>query len=1001
MINDASPRDASAPDHPLTRVIDQLAHLLPAQGPISIFIHHNTLHAFEHLTFEEAVERAAKRLEREPFLAESRYRDKLAAGRILARDVESLLAEQLGTSGARDVAGVASRFDLWRAVVLHGIPAVTGPELSWILEETTALSRFRTDLPANARSASAALSELDDRVDEERRAVHRLWNACVEAVGRTPESPVAVAPTPVRHRDWLLAVHGLDTDAWIHPPLIRFLAGYLDQGLAHWSMPERNRGIHGCFLEIYSTSLAAQCGQWARTLPRLVSEDRAAGRSALGSIANSLAQLGVAPEENEECADYLSAELLALRGWAGIVRQIEERPDRVPARDLTVTLRGYLAVRLLFERAALDQAARQLSFGGPLSDLRPWLRNQLRRSPAPTALERAWPLFHVAQLRGLDASIVEQWTTRNVVELESELRELDSVRQRRILHQAFERTIRYRLYDALSCHSPRELPEPPAFQAMFCIDEREESFRRHLEEVEPACETFSTPGFFSVAMYHQGVSDAHPRPLCPVAIRPDHYVAEMEPDSDRFTGRSRRLQRRAAGFLGYNVHLGSRLPVRGAVLMTAFGWLALVPLILRVVFPWLSSRWSRVHETSITAVRTRLQLTREDVAPPIGRHSGFTVREMADIVRRVLEDIGIRDRLSPLVLVIGHGSISLNNPHESAHDCGACGGGRGGPNARAFSQMANDPRVRELLTAEGLPIQATTWFVGAQRNTCDNAVTFFDEDLIPGDCRPLFERAVETIETARRREAHERCRRFDAVPRWYPPLAALAHVQGRAADLAQPRPEYGHATNAFCIIGRRARTRGLFLDRRAFLASYDPAVDHDGAILARLLAAVIPVVAGISLEYYFSYVDPSGYGCGTKLPHNVTSLLGVMDGAQSDLRTGLPWQMVEIHEPARLAIVVEGPRDRVLRVVQGNPDIERLVRNRWIWLACLDPESGVLSELRSMGFVPHRPEHALRVVEGDSAAWYQGKRGFLPPVAIMQGSSATAVGRVDQAGPSA
>ena len=178
---------------------------------------------------------------------------------------------------------------------------------------------------------------------------------------------------------------------------------------------------------------------------------------------------------------------------------------------------------------------------------------------------------------------------------------------------------------------------------------------------------------------------------------------------------------------------------------------------------------------------------------------------------------------------------------------------------------------------------------------------------------------MEAIETARRREAHERCRRFDAVPRWYPPLAALAHVQGRAADLAQPRPEYGHATNAFCIIGRRARTRGLFLDRRAFLVSYDPALDHDGAILARIMAAVVPVVAGISLEYYFSYVDPSGYGCGTKLPHNVTSLLGVMDGAQSDLRTGLPWQMVEIHEPTRLAIVVEGARGSSLARRAGQP----------------------------------------------------------------------------------
>jgi hypothetical protein len=998
MLDSAGSHDASAPDHPLTRVIDELAHLLPAQGPISIFIHHNTLHAFEHLPFEKAVEHAAERLGREPFLAESRYREKLASGRISARDIETLLIEQLGASSASDVAGVGSRLDVWRAVVLHGIPVATGRELSWILEETPALSRFRTDVPATARSALAALSEGDDRAGEERRAVHRLWNACIDAVGRAGEVSVPATATPVRHRDWLRAVHGLDTDAWIHPSLIRFLGGYLDQGLAHWSMPERSRGIHGCFLEIYSTSLAAQCGHWARTLPGLVAEDRAAGRSALDSIANALAQLGVAPDDTDECADYLSAELLALRGWAGIVRQIEERPDRVPARDLTVTLRGYLAVRLLFERAALDQAARQLGFRGPLSELRPWLRNRLPHPPAPTAFERAWPLFHVAQLCGLDASIVEQWSAHHVAELESELHELDAVRQRRILHLAFERAIRHRLYDALTCHAPHRLQASPAFQAVFCIDEREESFRRHLEEVEPDCETFGTPGFFNVAMYHQSLSDAHPRPLCPVAIRPAHYVAEVEAEGDRLTERSRRLQRRAAGFLGYNVHLGSRLPVRGAVLMTAFGWLALVPLVVRVVFPWLSSRWSRVQETSIAPVRTRLQLDRNDNPPPIGTHAGFTVREMADTVRRVLEDVAIDQRLSSLVLVIGHGSISLNNPHESAHDCGACGGGRGGPNARAFAQMANDSRVRQLLLAEGLPIDDTTWFVGAQRNTCNNDVAFFDEDLVPAGSRPLLERAREAIETARRREAHERCRRFDAVPRWYPPLAALAHVQGRAADLAQPRPEYGHATNAYCIIGRRARTRGLFLDRRAFLVSYDPALDDDGAVLARIMAAVVPVVAGISLEYYFSYVDSSGYGCGTKLPHNVTSLLGVMDGAQSDLRTGLPWQMVEIHEPTRLAIVVEGSPDRVFRIVENSPGIERLVRNRWIWLACLDPESNALWELGSTGFVPHTPTQPLAVVRGESATWYQGKRGFLPPVAIAQDSAVTADGRVTRAG---
>jgi uncharacterized protein YbcC (UPF0753/DUF2309 family) len=978
------PGGGAAPGHPLSRAIAEAAHLLPAQGPISIFIHHNTLHAFEHLPFEQAVERAAVELGREPYLSEDRYRAKLASGRIRAHDVKRLLREELGSRADEDVAGVTLRLDLWLAVVLHGFPAATGQELLWMLDESTALSRFRSDVPAGARSARAALSDVDDRRADERRAVGRLWNACVEAVRRSPPAPVTSAPVPLRHRDLLHAVCSIDTDAWIHPPLIRFLAGYLDQGLAHWAMPEKHRGIHGCCLEIYRSSLAAQCGEWARTLPDLVNDDRAAQRHALDSIEHSLAQLGVS---GDEWPAYVAAELLALRGWAGIVHQIEERPDRVPARDITVTLRGYLAVRLLFERAALEHARQQLSFRGPLRELRHWLRAQLRPPAAPSINERAWPLFHVAQLCGLDASIVEQWSAANVEVLEAELRELDDVHRRRILHQAFERTVRQRVYDAIVHHAAGPSAETPAFQAVFCLDEREESFRRHLEEVEPECETYGTAGFFNVAMYHQGATDAHPRPLCPVAIRPDHYVAEIESDPKALGARSRSLQRRAAGFLGYNVHVGSRLPMQGAVLMTAVGWFALVPLVMRVVFPWLSARWRRARATTTTAARTRLLLDRQNLDPPLGRYSGFTVREMADIVRRVLEDTGLRDGLSPLVLIVGHGSISLNNPHESAHDCGACGGGRGGPNARAFAQMANDGRVRGLLAQEGLSLPAQTWFVGAQRNTCDNTVTFFDEDLIPATHHAVFERASEAIDATRRREAHERCRRFDAVPGWYPPVAALAHVEGRAADLAQPRPEYGHATNAFCIVGRRAKTRGLFLDRRAFLVSYDPARDDDGTVLARVMAAVVPVVAGINLEYYFSYVDPTGYGCGTKLPHNITSLLGVMDGAQSDLRTGLPWQMVEIHEPTRLAMIVEAPHERVRDVVEANPGIARLVRNRWIWLACLDPASGTLWELRSSGFVPHKPEHPLATVAGDSAAWYQGKRGFLPPVAIVGGRS--------------
>ena len=138
------------------------------------------------------------------------------------------------------------------------------------------------------------------------------------------------------------------------------------------------------------------------------------------------------------------------------------------------------------------------------------------------------------------------------------------------------------------------------------------------------------------------------------------------------------------------------------------------------------------------------------------------------------------------------------------------------------------------------------------------------------------------------------------------------------------------------------------LDRRAFLQSYDPAQDdEDHTILTRILQAVIPVCAGISLEYYFSCVDPVGWGAGNKLPHNITSLLGVMDGAASDLRPGLYQQMVEIHEPMRLLFVIEtdagGDPEQIM---EQNEGIARLVRGHWVQLATLNATTGDIDVFR-------------------------------------------------------
>jgi uncharacterized protein YbcC (UPF0753/DUF2309 family) len=212
-------------------------------------------------------------------------------------------------------------------------------------------------------------------------------------------------------------------------------------------------------------------------------------------------------------------------------------------------------------------------------------------------------------------------------------------------------------------------------------------------------------------------------------------------------------------------------------------------------------------------------------------------------------------------------------------------------------------------------------------------------------------------------------------------------VEARSEDLAQTRPEYGHATNAICIVGRRARTRGLYLDRRAFLVSYDPDQDDaEQAILTRILQAAVPVCAGINLEYYFSFVDPAGWGCGTKLPHNITSLLSIMDGAASDLRPGLPWQMVEIHEPVRLLFIIETSPEAMLRIMQRNEVIGKLVTNGWVQMATLDPQSSEIYLFSGGRFERYQPESTQLPAAESSVDWYRGWRDHLEYAVIDPGA---------------
>lgn len=1036
----------------IRHAVEHVAHYLPAQGPIEVFVHHNTLHAFEQLPFHEAVREGLRIYGAQPYLPEARYRELLLNGRIDTADLEAVVAWNLGDRNDQMIDKLGTLGQVHLTMLRHASQAGADAELRWIVAETDALARFREDVPFIQRERmldetrdwlgdATSLTGADVREDVRNRygwkrdqwtesrletaMLYSLWRICSSGVAGVSQSETVARLTddPVRPRDVLLRATGDDADRYVHGFLIRFCGAFLDQGYADWELPDRELGLFRSFISMYRHSKSAP-DRWMRNLR---SELRALWKSQVTpeqSVLDSLELLGVPPDRYEE---FIQQTLLALRGWAGMMWQMESAADWTVRPAPKNSLLEFLAVRLILDHQAILYFGEEyLGFNSTALEVIERARQRIQPQQHSSSQRRAFRIFQLAQLQG--------WHPRRMLEMSSddwtllvkEVENFSGLERRRLFQEAFERHYRVRALDSFAIHSARRREatetrsvsggkgdqthcevraasasnesqaasladasgydvEPnttrPAWQIVVCIDDREESFRRHLEEIDPSVETFGAAGFFAVVMHYRGAADAYFKPLCPGIVTPDHYVTEDVGYTFEGVNQQRASSRQRIGRFTHQVHQRSRTFL-GGILTGLLGSLATFPLVARVLFPRLTAQIRRSFGQLLQPPPvTQLQLERYQPEPgPENGHVGFTLDEMAGIVQRLLQDIGLTktEDFSRLVIISGHGSSSINNPHESAYCCGACAGKRGGPNARAFAHMANDWRVRAELLERGLKIPDDTTFLGAYHDTTSDSVVFYDLDRMPASHRAEFERIQGVIEECRERNAHERCRRFAAADLSLPQDETLRHAETRGEDLSQVRPEYNHATDAMCIVGRRDWNRGLFLDRRAFLTSYDPAQDdEDHSILLRILAAAIPVCAGINLEYYFSTVDNTKYGSGSKLPHNLVSLLGVMEGASSDLRTGLYAQMVEIHEPMRLLFLIETTPEVMFSIMDRHEGIGQLCRGEWVQLAVIDPDTSKIQLFRDGTFHPYDPATDQLPTVKASGEWYAGHREHL------------------------
>lgn len=591
--------------------------------------------------------------------------------------------------------------------------------------------------------------------------------------------------------------------------------------------------------------------------------------------------------------NYLFDQQFAHPGYSGMIAQIANRPDLLVLKR-QIVFKDFVLLECLLEIDALDQHQGS------------WL-------PAAKI--------------GLESY---QFDPKKVCSTTEQ-------KLKAIWQDAYEWTYYDRVLGELSQNEYQQNSKPTSI-GIFCIDDRECSIRRHIEALDPSFLSFGTPGHFHIETYFQAHGSAQRTKICPAPVQPTHLIVERSVSQKK--QKEWHFDDRTYGL------------IIGWILTHTYGFWSALKLALSILWPSMNTMAVSAQQHMDPEAILSMEYIDGQVTPD-GLQIGFTVAEMTTIVSSMLKSIGLLENFAPIIYLVAHGSSSANNTHYAGYDCGACSGRPGSVNARAFAHMANHPMVRKALHQLHIDIPEQTHFVPVLQDTAKDEFIYYDLHDLPSHLVDTFEANRAVFTQACQNNAVERSQKFSTVNSKATPKKVHRKVQLRTVSLFEPRPELNHATNALCVVGRRQFTKGVFLDRRAFLNSYDYRIDPAGELLSGILNAVAPVCGGINLEYYFSRVDNEQLGAGSKLPHNVMGLLGVANGVDGDLRTGLPSQMIEIHDPYRLLVIVEQKPDVVLAAISRSAQTYEWFANEWVRLVSYDPERKAFFVFREGQFLPY------------------------------------------------
>lgn len=454
--------------------------------------------------------------------------------------------------------------------------------------------------------------------------------------------------------------------------------------------------------------------------------------------------------------------------------------------------------------------------------------------------------------------------------------------------------------------------------------------RRHIENVGNY-ETFGYAGFFGIAMDYKNENDGLVRKSCPPILGSAYIVSEIPQKSK--TEQAEKFAKKIQ-MKNFNEYFFRRLK---NMLPSAFGYVEGsgifygFSLVGRTLFSGYNYRKINLKATDYEGIyQPKINKCSEENH----EHLDIPLDEKVAIVKGAFDLTGWKT-FAPVVLFVGHGSHTANNPFGSSLDCGACAASPGRHNARMFAKLANLEDVRKTLMEKyAIEIPPDTVFIGAEHNTTTDEIVIFDAD-IPNIQNKALQKIKANLAKAQENATAERLNNTKK---------SISQAQRNANNWSETRPEWGLAKNSSFLIAPRSLTKNLNLDGRYFLHSYNWEQDLEGAALEAIMQGPMVVTQWINSHYYFSTVDNETFGGGSKITHNITGKYGVVQGNGGDLKTGLPLESVKqsdtemYHQPLRLSVIIQAPIENIENILNKNENLKSLMNNEWIYLMVMDPK---------------------------------------------------------------